>query len=200
MSSSVIAIYNLALLRCGSTMLVSAVDEATNEARLCTTLYEQCRDFVLRDFPWRFAKRRVALVQKAGTPPSSWGYQYAKPTGCLHIRCIATPGSRTPLTEQKIPFELAADGGGEIIYTDLADAELIYTERVTDTTRFDPTFVSALAFNMAAELCIPLRGKADLAGLMRQSYSYVVSQAAAHSLGEGFEQTPDCSFLAVRNG
>ena len=64
----------------------------------------------------------------------------------------------------------------------------------------DPSFTNALTFAMAAELAIPLRGKPDIALLMQQAYVQAINSAAALSLSEGFEKTPDCSFLSVRDG
>ena len=64
----------------------------------------------------------------------------------------------------------------------------------------DPAFVDALAFALAAELAIPLRGDANLAAVMQRNYVQAINGAAALSLSEGFEKTPDCSFLSVRNG
>lgn len=64
----------------------------------------------------------------------------------------------------------------------------------------DPTFVNALAFALAAELAIPLKGDPALAAAMQRNYVQSVNGAAALSLSESFEKTPDCSFLSVRNG
>ena len=198
--ASQVDIYNLALARVGHTQLVASTEEGSNEALLCNVFYEQSRDFILREFPWRFAKRRTALALTAEQPTEVWGYCYVLPPDCLKVRSLATPGVRNPRVDQKVPFEVSNLDGAMVIYTDMEEAELIYTYRVTDTTLFDPTFTSAIAFHMAAELGLPLRGKADVSQLMRQAYSYTVSQAAANSMGEAFEPIPECELLTVRNG
>lgn len=199
MSSSLVQIYNLALMRVGHSEFISDPNEASNAGNLCRMVYDQCRDQVLRDFPWRFAKKRIALALNTSTPPAEWSYEYTKPADCLRVRNLITPGNRTPLAEQKIPFELMLNEvNEEAIYTDLESAELIYTVGITDTGRFPPDFVGALAFALAAELAIPLRGKPDIAQMMRQGYSAAISQAAANSMNEGFDQIPQSSFLAVR--
>ena len=38
----------------------------------------------------------------------------------------------------------------DIICTDMSEAELIYTARITDTTRFDPSFATALVLHVHA--------------------------------------------------
>lgn len=202
MASSKLDIWNLALSRIGHSELVANPDEGSLASDLCGLHYDQCLDYVLEDFPWRFAKRRSTLAIIAGTPPLAWGYQYAIPADCLRIRALTNPLTRTPLAEAKIPFERATDGTSNLLYTDLPDAELIYTMRITDVSRFDSSFVSALTYYLASELAIPLRGAAGgaLADAMLNKYMGQVRIAAAKSLSEGFDTTPDGEFLQARNG
>ena len=203
MASNKVQIWNIALARVGSTERVQSENEGSLASDLCATFYDTCRDFVLEDFPWRFAKKRITLALKAGTPPGAWLYQYALPSDCVCIRCITNPLTRTPLANLKIPFERATDGASDLIFTDMEDAELIYTCRVTDVSRYDASFLSSLAFNMAMELAIPLMGAqkgGPVAQAMDRGYNQTVRIAAAKSLNEGFDTTPDNEFLAARNG
>lgn len=198
--ANLVQIYNLALARVGHTQRVTLTTERNQHTELCNELYEQCRDQVLRDFPWRFAKRRLALSVLAGTPPDNWLFQYTKPSDCLRLRYLDFPGNRTPLYQNKIPFELASIGDREAIFTDQEEAVLVYTQRIEDTSRFDPLFVAALADLIASELVVPLRGKPDLVNLLLQKYERSVGLAAAASLNEGHDHTPSDSLLEARNG
>lgn len=202
MSSSKTQIFNRALANVGSTEFLASDSETNHVANLCNLFYDQSREFVLRDFPWRFAKRRAALAPLAGTPPSCWGCQYSAPGDSLKIRALATPGNRTPLVEQRIPFETASNGAAAVIYTDLEEAECIYTQNIEDTTRFPVDFIAALTFHLAAQLAIPLKDKGgmQIASAMQQAYSNAVEQAAAANLNEGYDHIPECSFLQARNG
>lgn len=212
-----IQIYNIALARVGHTKRVLTLSDATMERETCALFYELCRDSVLRDFPWRFAKRTVALTQLEGTPPEKWLYIYEKPTGCLKARYIEYPGNRNPRAEDKIKFEVASISSDDltytlpdvapnpavsvdVIFTDQDEAVLTYTEQVTDTTRFDPLFVSALAWRLAAELGLPLTGKTNFSSMCMQMYERTVREAAAASLSEGREATPESEFFGARNG
>lgn len=202
MASSKVEIWNMALSRIGHSERIADPDEGSTASDLCMLIYDQCLDYVLEDFPWRFAKKRLALSTVAGTPPTAWAYQYAIPADCLRIRAFANPISRTPLAQEKIPFERATDGTTALIYTDLEDAELIYTCRITDVSKFDASFVSSLAYYLASEMAVPLRGAAgvQLADAMLNKYMGQVRIAAAKSLSEGFDTTPDGEFLQARNG
>ena len=253
--SSLIEIFNLALATVGSTQLVAAADEASLEANTCNTFYPLCRDYVLRDFPWRFAKKRVALAVLTGTTvvaatawvtatpytpgqrvsnggynysclightsgtfatdlaagkwtlvstvgavvtPDHWQFMYSKPSDCIRIRYLSAEGSRVPSVPQRVPFELATNGDVAVIYTDLENAVATYTQKIEDPNRFDPDFTSALVFNLAFRLALPLRGKPDVAQMMLQAYQGEVQRAIAASLNEGNDDQPEDSFLTAR--
>lgn len=200
MASSKVQIYNLALLRAGSSKRVNDVDEGSNEANICNEFYDQSLAFVLEDRPWRFAKKRAYLAPKTGTPPSVWQFQYAWPSDCLKLRTIVTPGARTQLHDEKIPFEKAFDDG-PVIYTDLEDAEAIYTVLVETTEWFPPSFVSALAYHLASEIALPLRGErsAGLISMLQSAYAQVCNIASASDLNQGFDHPPTNEFERSRN-
>ncbi len=203
MASSKVDIWNLALMEIGHTQRIANPDEGSLESDVCALIYDHCVDFVLEDFPWRFAKKRLALAILAGTPPAAWGFQYAIPSDCLRIRAFANPLSRTVLPKDKVPFERATDGITPLIYTDLEDAELIYTCRITDTTQFDSSFTTALVYYLGSKLAVPLRGAQagiPVSNDMLGKYVQQVRLAAAKSLSEGHDTTPECEFLQARNG
>lgn len=198
--ANLVQIYNLALAKVGHTKFVAATTDRSVEAELCNVFYEQCRNQLLREYPWRFAKRRAALSILAGTPPTAWQFQYSKPSDCLRARYLANPLGRNVRADLAVPFEVASVGDQEVIFTDLEDAELVYTQLITDPTRFDALFVIALATLMASELALPLRGKPDLTEPLRQGAEILALRATAASLNEGHEATPDTEFLGARNG
>jgi hypothetical protein len=255
MSSSLVDIFNLALATVGSTQLVASATEASLEASTCNNFYPMCRDYVLRDYPWRFAKRRVPLALKVGatvvaetawvtataytagtnvsnsgynytcaishtsgtfatdlaaekwvltttvgalTAPDHWAYMYSKPVDCLRLRYLSVAGVRVPAVPSRHPFELATDGETQVIFTDLEDAVATYTQSITDTTRFDPDFVSALTFYLAFRLALPLRGKPDIGKMMLEAYQGEVQRAFSASMAEGMDDQAEDSFLTAR--
>lgn len=198
--ATVVSICNMALARIGVSSFISNLNEASNEARVLNLFYEQMRDFALRDHHWNFATRRVVLAD-AGTPPTNWGYKYTYPSDCLKARLIVQQGIRNPRNDQRIAFEIASEGSQRVIYTDQAQAELVYTMRVTDPTLYDPMFESALAYLLASEVAMPLTVKESVAKAARDAYERVKSQAATHSANEGFEGVePESELVSARNG
>jgi len=200
MATSKVEVWNLALIQAGHSQLVANEEEDSTESRLCSTIYEQCRDFVLREFPWRFAKARVALALIEGQPNSSWLFQYSLPADCLMVRSIVHSGQQHDLPCWQIAFEVADNGDGPVLFTNAEQAEMIYTKRVTNVQHYDPSFVTALSLYMATLLVIPLKGKPDIAQMLQKAYSRAVHQAAANSLNEAFVATKDDSLLSSRNG
>jgi hypothetical protein len=142
-----IDICNLALARLGCRFNVASLTEDSAEGRACALIYSVARDAALRRHDWSFATTRLALTD-LGTPPDDWSYRYALPADCLKVRQLLLPPGAKPS-----PFEVA----GRELYSNLAEATLIYTKRVTDATLYDPGFIELLILKLAAELAIVLR-------------------------------------------
>ena len=195
-----VSICNMALARIGVSTFISSLNEASNEARVCSLFYSEVRDRVLRDFPWNFAKKRVTLAD-AGDPPAEWGYKYGYPSDCLKARYIVPAGLRNPRNDQRVPFEVANDGGLRVIYTNMETAELVYTYRVTDPTLFDAMFASSVAYLLGSEIAMPLSVKSDVARASLAAYEREVQKAAAHSMDEQQEgPEPVSELITVRDG
>jgi len=198
--ATVVSICNMALARIGISTFISSMTEASNEARVCSLFYEEARDFVLRDRPWNFAKKRVVLAD-AGAPPAEWGFKYTYPSDCLKTRYIVPAGLRNPRNDQRVQFEVANENGQRVIYTNQEAAELVYTYRVTDPTLFDPMFSSVLAYRVASEVAMPLSAKPDLAKAARDAYRAEIEIASGHSMDEQQEgPAPESEFVTVRDG
>lgn len=202
MATSAVAICNLALSRIGISAAIVALSENSQEAISCNALYEQVRDEVLRDFPWPFATKFVALglVTDAGEDDVPWGddwaYAYRFPSDCIKARRVTT-GDRSGNT--RVPFALGGDDSGRLIFTDQPDAVLVYTRRATDPAHFDPTFASALAWKLAHELAAPLARSASERERAAQGYAGTCLQAKTDALNEEVgDEPPDASWISAR--
>lgn len=193
-------IWNMALMDLGISEAVADLDtEESKAARVGRRLYESVRDHVLQEFPWSFATRRVTLALLASDPPTNWDYAYRLPTDCIQPQGLVVSGLRTPRNAQRIPYEVSADDDGRVIYTDLEDAELLYTARVEDTGQYDPMFIMALVAMLASKGAMPMSVKPEIAANAAKAYVNILHNAAAHSLNQsnpGVE--PDSEFLAIR--
>lgn len=184
--ASVIQICNVALGRLGNSRVIASLTEKSKEAAVCNLFYEDCRDAVLADFPWRFATKRVALADLDIEQPD-WQYSYRYPTDCMRIVAIVSPdGERFVTPEQRIPYEVGSDenGTGRLILTDLQKAWLRYVSKVTDPNMFDAEFRDALAWRLAAEINMQITGDANLGNRAEQKYQLTISSASTLSMNE----------------
>lgn len=188
--ASVVEICNIALSRLAASAPIASLTERSKEAELCAVFYEQCRDEVLRAFAWPFATASIVLAD-VGTPANGWAYRYAYPADCLLVLGVIHPGQREVMeSDLLIPFKVGYSPSGTVINTDQPQAAVNYVSRVEDTTLYDPLFVSALAWKLAAELAIPLAGKREYRHDCEQQYLISVSKAQAQVLNEGQDSPP----------
>lgn len=85
-TSSKIEIFNMALGFIGTRTIASEY-ERTPEAIQCNLYWDNARRTALRDYPYHFAVRRVALAEKPLPEEYSheWGHAYAPPDKCLKV-------------------------------------------------------------------------------------------------------------------
>lgn len=178
--ASEVDISNLALSRLGDSATISSIDpvEGSAQAEHCDMFYPIARDSLLEMHDWNFATRRAALARLADGSPN-WRFSYAAPKDMLRALAVHPPRAQYNAFTQ--PFEVEADAHGSlIILTNQEDADLRYTARIQDTTKFPPLFVDALAWLLASYLAGPvIKGDAGaaMAKSCLQSFFAVLSNA-----------------------
>lgn len=203
--ASEVEICNLALNSLGQTIPIANLTERSKEAKLCATHYPQVRDELLSMHPWPFARKAQALVLVADAPLIGWEYQYAYPQTCLRawrvcredgIRqtwrdlCLSWDWHGQRYATMDVPFELTSGSQQTCLATDLEDAYLLFTSKVTDTNRFSPLFVNALAQMLASRLAMPLAVDPRRQQMAAELAYNAMQYAMAEALNEGVED-PD---------
>jgi hypothetical protein len=202
--SSDLDICNMALSHLGvSTEIQNLSSERSKEAQACRRFYEPTRDEVLRDFDWSFARRRADLSLVATDPNTDWGYSYRKPAEVLAIRSLPNDaGIRIDTVASRVVYEEGSDTAGELIFTDQADAEVIYTVRETDPEKFPPDFVAALSLLLAARIGPRVAGgdQFKLADRAYALYRLAIQKAQANAANENarLDPDPDAEMIRVR--
>jgi hypothetical protein len=159
-----IGICNMALSQLKARSILS-FDDNTEEAYQCRRMYDFCREALLRQCPWSFARRVVPLALTAHKSPL-WRFLYAYPAGCLFVRRVFGAGEFKDC-------QAAGHGGREwdvfgvseaqkVIASNVPAAHLDYTHDVKDAENFPPDFVSALYYYLAAEMSMSLAADANL--------------------------------------
>ena len=161
--TSIVQICNIALSNIGE-QRISALSDNTERARLCNLRFEDCRDAVLRSYPWKCAVARVALASSTTAPAWGYTYQYLLPSDCLRVLDIEE------VTED---YQIE----GRFIVTDATAVKLKYIQRIEDPNQFDALLVQAIAMKLASELAEAITGRADLRDRMLSKYLQVISEA-----------------------
>ena len=174
--ASEVDICNLALARLGDNATVASIDppEGSAQAEHCARFYAVARDSLLEMHAWKFATRRV-LLAKLTVESWDWAFAYAEPTGALKLLGVLSATASNDDETQPYEAESAANGAA-IILTNQEDASLRFVARVTDTTKFSPLFVDALAWLLASYLAGPvLKGDAGAAMAKTRLQSFMLA-------------------------
>ena len=170
--SSEVQICNRALIKIGAKTILSLSDETKN-ARLCNTIYADERDTLLRSHPWNFAIRRASLALVAEVTPN-WDYTYQLPTDCLRV------------IYPDVQVHLYRIENKRLLTNVLLDY-VLYITKVTDVTKFDPSFTSTLACKLAMVLAKAISDNEPLLEQMAEGYARAIVDA--RSVG-AMEQGP----------
>jgi hypothetical protein len=196
-----VGVYNLCLGRLGVGQAVGAPTENSVPAKTCNRFYDQCRQEVLRAFPWPFALRAEPLALVVGQTFPGWTYVYQYPSGCLTMRAVGDesgmrqvrssiltcdPCQWTLLQQVRQPWQpaLKADGASQVLLTDIVTAWGFFTADVTNTGAWPVDFGGVVADRLAMEVGGPLQAKADLVTAAANRYAVWFSMAAATSMNE----------------
>ena len=186
--SSVIHICNLALDHLGQLPIGGLFPtERTKAARVCKLHYETARDAVLRDFPWNFSTKTVAMAVADYKSPK-WDYAYSYPIDCLKAREIVGDS-----VSDKIRFKVEqANDETLVILSNQSQAVLEYTAKVTNPMLFDAEFVIALSYFLASEMAEAMTGETSQEEKALKKYDRMIGKAEAADASEG-DPEPDGS-------
>lgn len=135
-------IVNLALVKLGpgGGFITDYAGDQSVQGTTARLVYEPMRDLVIEAHPWRFARARAQLAADSAAP--TWGFekQYTLPPDFL--RLLSIEGA-------ELEYEVE---GGFLLCNEAGPLNIRYLKRVTDEALFTPSYVTALATRIAAEL------------------------------------------------
>lgn len=155
-----VEICNEALTHIGAKNLVTSISEQSKEASRLNAVWNRARDNVLQRHRWGFAKKQVALAIVSGASASGWDYVYALPTDCLTAHELW----QADATGDPIAFTpaLSAAADARYLYTNQAEAVLLYTAQILLVSVFSAPFAAVLAWELADMVCMPLTADLEL--------------------------------------
>ena len=156
-------ICNLALQRVGQNQGITSLDPAVDgsvNGKKVQLAYPKALRALLARASWGFATC-VAVLEVADHADEArvvpgWDFTYSLPADCLKPRYVSD-GVRPGIgDEPRTPF----DYGAGLLFTDLEDAQLVYTgdETTVEADGFPPLFADALMWRLAS-VAVPQPGE-----------------------------------------
>lgn len=175
--ASNVQISNLALIKIGADTIASLTDPSKN-AKLCSVVFEVCREQLLRSHPWNFATKRVKLSPLTDKPAFDYNYQFSLPSDCLRVIRIG---------ESDPDFKVE----GRKLITNEGLVNLLYIADVTDPNQFDSLFIECLALKIAAEISYSVTGQVGLKQDLGAQLDVMLKKAAQVDAQEGTAEVMD---------
>lgn len=197
------ALSNLALDHLGVQGDIQDWEEESREAQVCKLHYETALAATLRSFDWGFARSfrwGARIVSEEGALPG-YEYRYAYPADAARVRSVHTAATIEDAVPYKFLVTRRTDGeAGRMIHCRIAPALICYTAIGVPETDFDPMFVNAFSYELAAAIALPLTRDAKQADLMAKKAKAALDGAEVASANEGIEtmQDPEPDFISVR--
>jgi hypothetical protein len=208
--TSAVHVANAALARIGQSARITSLSATSTAALACNQFYDSARRELLEEYRWRFATKRAALAQLGALSRTEWGYVYALPADFLAAQFI-NAGVRDEQVprDDRIPFTTEWDddagvAGAEVLLTDVAPVadqapELVYTFDQTVVSSWAESFKNAVAWRLAAEICLPLAVKPDRARLAYDMAQSSLNAAIAQAeRGRQADPPPESEFITAR--
>ncbi len=174
MAISDVSICNKALYLLGEDEIALLTD-TTKQSRTCNVFFEPVRDALLRQFPWNFAVKRIALSRLTTAPSFGFANQYQLPSDCLRV---------LEVQDSSITWKVE----GRVLLTDYDSISIRYIQRITDPTQYDSQFVDLFSARLASEIAIPLTDSHTRQQEMMALYEMRLRAARSSDAQEG---TPD---------
>lgn len=174
--------------------------EKSQEASACNRYYSDAIESTLSDAWWPFATRIKALELIETNPNNEWNYSYRYPSDCLTLRKIQS-GIRNDTHESRVPYLIASDDAGRIVFTDQQNAICEYTKNISDVSLFNAEFRLAVSFRLAAYIAPRLTNgdPFSLRDKAMNAYYAEVSRAKANFLNEASPGVlPESQFINIR--
>lgn len=198
---------NLALGHLGFGTEIANLDtDQSEEASALRRFHDTALEITLRDYNWSFSEAWVALALVEEFDNTSavkeWKYSYRYPPEAIKLRKIFS-GLRNDSLQSKVRYRIASDDAGRLIYTDLEEANLVYTRNVDNYSLFPPDFIMAFSFRWA--LYVPNRLLAgDPFKIKQDLFTQYQIELANAKANDAMEQCPDeqinSEFMRTRMG
>jgi hypothetical protein len=167
--ATVLDICNSALIKLGEMPLTDIAD-GSKQGQLLSARYAPCRDYVLREYPWKCAIKRVGLSPLAAMPLSDPNclrqWQYAVQLPSDYLRLVLND-------DDKLCFQIE----GNTFLTNEQTIVIRYVWQVDNAQLFDSHLAECIAWYLAQDLCISIMQNTQIADRMSKQYLNFLAKA-----------------------
>lgn len=167
MAISQVSISSNALLILGANP-ISSVEESTDRARICASLWDYVRDDLLRSHPWNCCTKRIVLAADVATPAYDYSYQFTLPSDFIRLCSVGEYGHE--------PDHMLE--GGKIL-CDESTLNLRYIYRNEDLGTWDSMLIQAMTLALAARIAYAITQSTSMEQVRVQELQAHLKQARA---------------------
>lgn len=164
-------ICNNALILFGAST-INALDEDSTEARICSKVYSDARDTLLRMHPWNFAVKRKELTADTATPVFDYSKQFTLPSDCIRV---------LHLDDLEDDFKVE----GSKILSDSSTINIKYISRVEDTSLMTAEFRNLLSIFIARKIAYRFSRNAKSISVLFEEFMLAFNEAKSADSQEG---------------
>jgi hypothetical protein len=197
MAISKVDIANMALTHLAMKGITS-LTENTPSAIACNNFFVPCRDDVFRESRWPFASANIRLVI---VPDEVLGWEdiYLYPPDAATVWNVYNESTVLRKDSQEFEVFFVPSSNRRVIATNLPEAYASCTYKVEDTSVYDPKFVMALSYRLAASMAHTLTGSPEIGVQLMNIYVAIIHEAKRVSGSEKFKKpTFDSSYQNSR--
>lgn len=170
MAQNALQICNNALIKMGLSP-ITGFDEKTVHADILRQRYPACRDYLLTQHLWHFARRIVNLSAESGKAAGGWSYAHPLPAD--HGRTLDV----TDYSGAKILFERI----GNYLFTDIDTPVLLYIRNyghaLDDAYAYPVEFAEALACYIGADTALAITRDMNIRATLFEQYATALTYA-----------------------
>lgn len=146
---------------------ISSLSENTDQARICSNLYQPVVDAVMRRHTWNCCIKRVILAPLADAPAFDYSAQFPLPSDWVRTIQVGEHGN-----------ELGYITEGRKILANTAALSLRYVARVSED-QWDASMIDVVTLAMAARIAYPITKSSALAQTLEGKLQYEFKFARA---------------------
>jgi hypothetical protein len=154
-------ICNRALGRLGATTIAD-LGEGTHNAEFCGRFLPEAIEYVLGQYDFSFARRRVLLAPDAEKPAFGWRARFNLPMDFIRLVKVYGGHGEEPEEVDCIPYQVE---NGKIL-ADEDELRIIYIARPKDPNQLPQSVRKAISTHLACLLATPLTSNEQMVGLI----------------------------------